>query len=297
MTQAPGYDKYHSSRDTENSIFEMISTLMGRGYPLGAATVNVKEYNEVPGHAYSVLGAFEVTLDNGDKVKLIRMYNPWNKEVWVHNPWADNSSNWTAGVRAQVPYVHANDGAFYVTAQDYLLNFGATCWAETRDNYDISFQDIALKSELNVDINYTTVFHYENDNNNEYIYTLIDQSDTKIDLGCQNPFSVMKITVTSPNGTVYNLDRYGYNVKISNATSGNYTVNIVIRKTKTYAKYFTLTLYAPEGKTNFYKLENNEITYARKSCPNNCSNHGECNSYNGKCKCDFGVINFQINFI
>lgn len=67
MTQAPGYDKYHSSSDTPDSIFFMISTLLSRKNPVGAATINTQAQNEVQGHAYSVIGAYEVTLDNGSR--------------------------------------------------------------------------------------------------------------------------------------------------------------------------------------------------------------------------------------
>jgi len=294
LTQAPGYDKYHTDKDTPDGIWNTIHDLLSKHYPVGSATVNVEKTNEVSGHAYSILGAYEVILLNGKTEKLIRMYNPWNREVWLTNPWSDNSSNWTESVKAQVPYVDANDGIFYVCAADYLANFGVTNWAELRDDYDVTFQDIATKDVLEQDINYTTVFTYTPNNNlsNLTFYVLIDTSDTRLNLGCDNPFDTIDLKVITPTGTILGLDIYGYNVKVANATAGNYTVTATVIKHKDYVKYFTITIYGPESQSVFFPLANNYIVYRRIDCLNDCSDHGDCNNYNGKCICDFGVIIF-----
>ena len=286
---APAYDKYHSSKDTPASIFKVIKNLVDKKFPVGSATINVDHTNEVPGHAYSILGAYQVTLDDKTTVQLIRMYNPWNKEVWTNNPWSDNSLNWTDNVKAQVPYVNKNDGIFYVNTADYLANFGATCWAELQPGYDVSFQDIALKPTLSVNIDYTTVFTYNAKDNLQSLYVFIDQSDTRINLGCDNPANVIALVIKGPNGQLHVMDKYGYNVKIVNATSGNYTVTATIFKVKDYIKYLTITIYGPNGLSDFLPLANNEIVYDHKNCPNNCSGNGDCNTFNGVCSCDYLV--------
>ena len=295
MTQAPGYDKYHTTKDTGDSIYKLISTLLAKSYPVGSATINVDRTNEVAGHAYSIIGAYEVTLDDGTKEKLIRMYNPWNKEVWTANPWSDFGDKWTEGVIAQVPYVKANDGIFYVSSKDYLENFGATDWAEVRDKYDVSFQDVALQSILEKKVNYTTKFVFTAVEQND-LYVFIDQSDTRLNLGCDNPFEVINVTVMAPNGKIYGLDRNGYNVKIANATAGEYSVFVTIIKNKDYVKYFTITIYGPEAASNFLTLANNEIKFEKIPCINNCTDHGECNNFNGKCTCDFEVFFHLLDF-
>lgn len=292
MTQAPGYDKYHNVRDTPDAVWLKIVGLLVKNYPVGAATVNVDKTNEVSGHAYSVLGAYEVKLNpNSNQIeKLIHMYNPWNKEVWATNPWGDKSTNWTDYTKSQVPYVDSDDGAFFISASDYLQNFGATNWAELMTDYDIAFQDIALKGDLTADQKYSTVFSYVVKDPTDTLYIQIDQSDTRLNLGCDNPFNVVDLKVTTPAGKVVGMDIYGYNVKIYNATSGNYSVNATIRKMKDYVKYFTVTIYGPQGQSVFVPLLNNDIEYRRLDCPNNCSNHGDCNNFNGKCICEFGVF-------
>jgi len=73
-----------------------------------------------------------VTLDNGSKQKLIRVFNPWNSEHWSNNPWADGSRKWTSKVKSQVRQDTGNDGVFWLSANDYLTNFGYTNWCEVR---------------------------------------------------------------------------------------------------------------------------------------------------------------------
>jgi hypothetical protein len=84
LTQAPVFDLFHQSTTTAEYIFDFLKNLLSKEYPVGAATVNIASTNEVAGHAYSVLGTYQVKLDNGSTQKLIRMYNPWNKEVNHH---------------------------------------------------------------------------------------------------------------------------------------------------------------------------------------------------------------------
>jgi len=58
--------------------------LFEKNYAVGCATTSNAK-NEVKGHDYAVLGAYEVTLDNGTQVKLVRYFNPWRTEVWKTN--------------------------------------------------------------------------------------------------------------------------------------------------------------------------------------------------------------------
>lgn len=97
---------------------------------VGTSTAGKKQSNEALGHAYSVLGAYVVRLENGDQVKLIHYFNPWHFEFWDTNPWGDKSPLWTDYVKSQVPYVDGNDGQVFSTIDDYLNNFGETSWAE-----------------------------------------------------------------------------------------------------------------------------------------------------------------------
>ena len=47
------------------------------GNDIGDSRDPLKSKGLVSGHAYSLIGAFEVTLKNGKKERLVKMRNPW----------------------------------------------------------------------------------------------------------------------------------------------------------------------------------------------------------------------------
>ena len=258
-------------------------------YVVGAETISNTAFNEVQDHAYSVLGAYEITTDNGTKVKLINYFNPWNAEVWSENPWAHNSANWTIFTKSQVPYL--NNGIFS-TIEDYYANFGVTNWAEIHDDYDISFIDIAFNSNDTSVHAFQVNFTYFGDVGND-LYIFNDQSDAKLLLGCPAPVSISSFTITFQNGNVYSTN--GDTIKIANATPGVYTAKFNMQKNEYYVNSFTLTSYAQQGKVNFIPPANNVISdYPKKECPNACNFQGSCNTDDRTCLCYFGVNIFLV---
>lgn len=49
--------------------------------------VDLDKVGIISGHAYSLLGAYEITHD-GNQVKLIKLRNPWGEREWNGN-WCD----------------------------------------------------------------------------------------------------------------------------------------------------------------------------------------------------------------
>lgn len=274
-----------------SSLYDLLKDLFEKNFAVGAATVGQKLKNEVGGHAYSVLGVYEVTLDDKTtKVKLVRYFNPWHSEVWKTNPWGDNSANWTDFVKNQVPYLQGNDGIVFSTIEDYHGNFGVTNWAEIHDYYDISFIDIAFNFDDFSNHQFEVNFTYFGDPGQD-IYIFNDQSNGRLLLGCTAPVSISGFSVIYQNGTVYKTN--GNTVKIRNAPAGLYKAVFSIKKNQKYVKYFTITGYSQQGRMNFIPLKNNEILdFSKKKCPNNCNLQGSCNSFDGTCKCYFGVVSF-----
>ena len=97
----------------------------------------------VPGHAYSLISAREIELtgelaghpwaQREESVRLVKMRNPWGSFEWG-GTWSDNSEEmmWDNGrMRAVLdasdddgePEVAANDGAFWMTFEDFKKNF------------------------------------------------------------------------------------------------------------------------------------------------------------------------------
>lgn len=287
ISQARTFDQWHSSINSTD-LFYLIDNLFKNRYIVGAATVSNTANNEVNGHAYSVLGAYEVTTDNGTTVKLIRYFNPWHVEVWKTNPWGDNSANWTNYTKSQVPYLNGNDGIVFSTVEDYHDNFGVTNWAEIQDDYDISFIDIAFNNNDSLPHGFEVNFTYFGNVGHD-LYIFNDESDGRLLLGCPAPVSISSFIVTFQNGTVYRGS--GSTVKIANATPGVYKAKFNMQKNQNFVNTFTLTAYAQYGKVNFIPPANNVvIDYQKKQCPNACNLQGSCNSYDGTCRCYFGVI-------
>lgn len=271
-----------------------MDSLFKKNFVVGSATVSQKANNEVGGHAYSVLGVYEVTLDDKQtKVKLVRYFNPWHSEVWKTNPWGDASANWTDYVKSQVPYIKGNDGIVFSTIEDYHANFGVTNWAEIHDHYDVSFIDIAFNHDDTFPHPFEVNFTYYGDDGND-LYIFNDQSDGRLLLGCSAPVSISGFSVFHQNGTEFKAS--GSTVKIENAPKGKYVAKFYMRKNQNYTKSFTITGYSQEGKLNFIPPNDNVIIdLKKKQCPENCNLQGSCNTFDGKCRCYFGVFTLFIN--
>lgn len=286
---------------TPDSVYDFIKNLLNQQFAVGTATVDVSDTKEVGGHAYAILDAIEVTLDNGSKQKLFRIYNPWNSDYWGGNPWGDTGANWTPKVKAQVDFVNKNDGQFYTSTSDFLNNFGATNWAEDQKDYDIAFQDISLTSTaINKQSSFETKFRVSN-NGNRVLYVMIDTSDRRLQMNCGSPWNLLNLKVVSPTGKVFNQqlgwqNDEGLTIKIDNAENGDYTVTATVVRNKIYALYFTITTYSAKDTVQFLPRANNEIVIQNQvTCPSDCSGQGRCNSFNGECHCYYPVIKIFIH--
>ena len=82
----------------------------------------VREANLVENHAYSVIAAKLITLDNGKKEKLIKIRNPWGFFEW-NGDWSDKSKKWTEKTKQQVNFVDKEDGTFWISFADYVKFF------------------------------------------------------------------------------------------------------------------------------------------------------------------------------
>uniref|UniRef100_A0A670I0P3 Calpain-3 n=1 Tax=Podarcis muralis TaxID=64176 RepID=A0A670I0P3_PODMU len=78
----------------------------------------------VTGHAYSVTAVEEITF-KGDKLKLVRLRNPWGQVEW-NGAWSDNSDEWNVINKAEktrLQHKVAEDGEFWMSFQDFLRYF------------------------------------------------------------------------------------------------------------------------------------------------------------------------------
>ena len=283
MTQARTNGLSHSST-TPDVLFALIDNALQKKYVVSSAADVYINGVLVGGHAFAVLGVYNVTLDNGNKVKFVRYFNPWHQDANIFKntlkPWGDTSSNWTNYVKSQVPYMSASDGIEFSDVKDFINDFSCTSWGELHDNYDVSYIDIGVNSNRQYfEVNFTYYGDPEN-----VVYIFYDNFNDRNNQGgsCPTPFSLTSISVIYQNGT-----KYGST--ISNAPQGTYKAKFQVTKNKDYMKYFTLTAYTQAGKFNFVPLANNQINDIIVQCPNNCNLQGRCNTFDGTCTCYFGV--------
>ncbi|XP_061467290.1 calpain-3 isoform X2 [Rhineura floridana] len=78
----------------------------------------------VTGHAYSVTAVDETTF-KGDKIKLVRLRNPWGQVEW-NAAWSDSSDEWNViddAEKIRLQHRVAEDGEFWMSFQDFLRYF------------------------------------------------------------------------------------------------------------------------------------------------------------------------------
>ena len=96
--------------------------IMTAGTSADTANLDIEEMGLVPGHAYTVLGVYEVNYRGN--TRLIHIRNPWGSGEWTGD-WRDNDSKWTSALRKQVGLDSRtkDDGEFFMSFNDYLKYF------------------------------------------------------------------------------------------------------------------------------------------------------------------------------
>lgn len=79
---------------------------------------DMKKVGLVDAHAYSLIAAKEIKLENGGIERIVQVRNPWGKREW-NGDWSDNSALWTDFTKKQVDYKNADDGTFWISYKDY----------------------------------------------------------------------------------------------------------------------------------------------------------------------------------
>ncbi|XP_030882265.1 calpain-3 isoform X5 [Leptonychotes weddellii] len=78
----------------------------------------------VKGHAYSVTG-LEEALFKGEKVKLVRLRNPWGQVEW-NGSWSDGWKDWSfvdKAEKARLQHQVTEDGEFWMSYDDFIYHF------------------------------------------------------------------------------------------------------------------------------------------------------------------------------
>uniref|UniRef100_A0A8B9P9L7 Calpain-3 n=1 Tax=Apteryx owenii TaxID=8824 RepID=A0A8B9P9L7_APTOW len=78
----------------------------------------------VKGHAYSVTAVEETTF-KGEKIRLVRLRNPWGQVEW-NGPWSDKSEEWNfinEAEKIRLQHKIVEDGEFWISFEDFMRHF------------------------------------------------------------------------------------------------------------------------------------------------------------------------------
>ena len=135
MSGRPHRFYVHDNLNNKDKLWDNILAAEQKNYPMCTAVAsqanenlsnkNVKSAGLVDAHAYSLIAAKVVKLDNGQSERLIQIRNPWGKKEW-QGDWSDKSSKWSASTKQQVNFVDKNDGCFWIAFKDYIKFFYIT---------------------------------------------------------------------------------------------------------------------------------------------------------------------------
>lgn len=123
LTGCPAFTYYFSKMQDKIKSGEFWSNLLQWNITsqcmLSATSSKASESSGiVASHYYTI-----INLGEYKGVKLLNLRNPWGSFEWK-GPWSDNSREWTADFKAKFnPVFDSNDGAFWMTYEDFLNNF------------------------------------------------------------------------------------------------------------------------------------------------------------------------------
>lgn len=95
-------EEYKSHSQQTEEMWDIIHSGQQKHYIMTASCMH-SIYGLISGHAYTLVDTIELIdhEDDGKKVKLIQMRNPWGAEKYV-GPWSDEDDRWTDDLKAQI---------------------------------------------------------------------------------------------------------------------------------------------------------------------------------------------------
>ncbi|XP_004578205.1 calpain-3 isoform X5 [Ochotona princeps] len=127
-----GVTEFFEIKDAPRDMYKIMRKAIERGSLMGCSidTIVPVQYETrmacglVRGHAYSVTG-LEEALFKGEKVKLVRLRNPWGQVEW-NGSWSDGWKDWSfvdKDERARLQHQVTEDGEFWMSYEDFIFHF------------------------------------------------------------------------------------------------------------------------------------------------------------------------------
>ena len=149
LTGCPHQFFIHSNMKSQDKLWDNILYSDQQKFPMCTAVAsqtdddltnaNVKSVGLVDAHAYSLIGAKLITLDDkGNTERLVQVRNPWGKKEW-QGAWSDKSEKWDDFTKRQVDLQDKDDGCFWISFADYVKFFYITTICYYYENHYDNF--------------------------------------------------------------------------------------------------------------------------------------------------------------
>ncbi|XP_033124994.1 calpain-5-like [Anneissia japonica] len=133
--------KFQASEEEKEELWAELRKAYHRNF-LMSCSIKIQSADEmeaktdeglVKGHAYGITGVKDVKLSkhgvlslfNREKVKLVRLRNPWGEKEW-NGPWSDGSDEWkkvSESKRKEMGVTIDDDGEFWMPYDKFLIHF------------------------------------------------------------------------------------------------------------------------------------------------------------------------------
>jgi hypothetical protein len=144
----------------------------------------------VASHAYSLVSVHEVKAGDGEKVKLVKLRNPWGDKEWK-GKWSDESTVWTEDLRKMLNYKQYNrrDGTFFMDFEDFKKYFSDIQLCLYKDSHQYtSFRTKCRNNKAE----YITMTVYQP---GQYYITINQESKRKYDRNSPYKYSMARIVI------------------------------------------------------------------------------------------------------
>ena len=130
FTSFPCEKIIHPQEENIDKIWGIIRTVDLNNGLICSTTLNDDNLNEkglIKNHTYTLIDTEEISDDKGNKIRLCKMRNPWNVNVW-NGDWSKNSNLWNEGIKKQIDKKNLNEeyGTFWISIEDLNKHFVRT---------------------------------------------------------------------------------------------------------------------------------------------------------------------------
>ena len=146
---------YMINKSNQKRILYEFKQAMNNDYIMSAGTnsnnpkkkIFLEEVGLIPSHAYSILSVNEVIQDNGKKIILLHIRNPFGDCEWSCE-FSDKSPLWTDKLKKQVKFEDKEDGAFFMPIDKFMFYFNSVSICYLHNDYKSNFTHIKKEKAI-----------------------------------------------------------------------------------------------------------------------------------------------------